>query len=746
MLLLVLKLLPIIFIVIIQGEFLHAQKVKQTESKESLNPKNIRIEYKSAEITIDGFLNEVVWNTLTPVSSFTQREPHEGAPVSEKTELRIFYDKDKIYFGIVCYDRTPEKIVANVLKRDATLENSDYFEIILDTFHDHRNGFYFATNPLGTKRDVLLRDEGNSLNEDWNGIWECKSKIGKFGWSSEIVIPFKTLRFRDGDEITWGANFGRMIARKREESYWTPILRSYGMWGKYKVSKFGHIEGLKNITHGSKFELRPYILGGAVKEYEQSDNTLDGDFNSGLDFKYRLTPNFTADFTYKTDFAQVEADLEQVNLTRFSLYYPEKRDFFLEGANIFRFGERFDPFDPGKNTLFFSRTIGITEDGEQIPVLGGARMTGKVSDYNVGFINMLTDEKTYYEDDNEKVTVPRTNYSVFRIKKDILSRSSIGFITTNKQEHSTGYYNRALGIDANFALHTNLQLGGFLAKTFTPGLEGKDYAGYFDFDYLSDFFIANFSYIDIGENFDSQMGFIKRTDIRRYKCAIGIGPRPGVLNIRQIFFGPELGEYSTDHTNRLLTRTIQPFMVIIFQDGSMLMMNFNDNYEYLTEEFEIRDDTVIREGIYKFRNLFAMFNTDQSKNVYFSGTMTSGQFFNGKILSFSFEPTVKPRYNFEINLRYARNILDLPVENGKFNTNIMGTRLTYSFTPDLYVKLFAQYNDMMETGTINFLLNYIYKPGMNFFLVYDEYYEDGSYKTGLKNRVLKAKLNYVLSF
>jgi len=739
------KLLPglLIFIFVINCSLI-AEEIQVKGRREKLNHE-IRIKKLKTNIKIDGILNEEIWNTITPVSDFIQREPLEGILSSEKTEVRVFYDENNIYFAITCLDNQPERIVANVLKRDVLLENNDYFEIIIDTYHDHRNGFYFATNPLGAKRDALLRDEGNNFNLNWNGIWECRSNIGDYGWSAEILIPFKTLRFRDGNDSIWGINFGRMIARKREESYWTPVLRSYGIWGKYKVSKFGHMVGLSGIIYKGKVELRPYILSGGIKDFENENNDLQKELNFGLDVKYKLSSHFIADLTYKTDFAQVEADLEQVNLSRFDLYYPEKRDFFLEGANIFRFGERFDPGAPGRNTLFFSRKIGITNDGNQIPLLGGVRMTGKVSDYNVGFLNLMTEEKSYYDSADKKVTIPKTNYTVLRIKKEVLAKSNIGFITLNKQERSTGEYNRGIGLDANFSLYTNLQFGGFLAKTFTPGLKNKDYAGYLEFDYLSDFYNASFSYLDIGENFDAQMGFVKRSDIRSYKFSTGIGPRPGILNIRQIFIGPELGNYITDHNNKLLTRSWTPFLVIVFQDGTSILLTYQAHYEYLWEDFEIRNNTVIPESVYKFNNFFTQFNTDQSKNFYISGSMLSGEFFNGKILSFDIAPTVKPLFNFEVNLRYSKNILELPIENGNFTTNILGTRLTYSFSPDLYAKLFIQYNDSEKSGTINFLLNYIYKPGMNFFLVYNEFYDNGGTKSDLKNRVLKAKINYVLN-
>nr|MQY60220.1 hypothetical protein [bacterium] len=323
----------------------------------------------SQPITVDGYLKETLWKRAHFVNNFIQKEPNEGAPATEPTEIRVLFDDLYLYIGVVCFDSQPEKIVANEMRRDGELQNDDYFEVFIDASHDHRNAFYFAVNPLGARRDALIRDEGSNINWNWDGIWIAKAKRTERGWTAEIAIPFYTLRFKKSKNQTWGINFGRHIARKREEIYWSPILRDYGWFGKYKVSYCGHLQGLENLNKGNRIQLMPYLIGGGIQEEEEDSLSRSGDL--GLDLKYRLTSNLTADMTVNTDFAQVEADQEQFNMTRFSLFFPEKRGFFLEGADIFRVGERYRAYEPPSTLLFFSRTIGLSEDGREIPVIGG---------------------------------------------------------------------------------------------------------------------------------------------------------------------------------------------------------------------------------------------------------------------------------------------------------------------------------------------------------------------------------------
>jgi hypothetical protein len=391
-------------------------------------------------VNVDGRLDEADWKIAPAAGDFIQTEPEEGRPATEATEVRVLFDDRNIYFGVICRDSRPDRIVANEMRRDAELQNNDFFEITLDTYNDHRNAFYFSVNPLGAQRDGLIRDEGANINREWDGIWVVRTQRTGEGWTAEIAIPFRTLRFNKDVDQTWGVNFGRSVARKREESYWTPILRNYGFMGKMKMSFFGHLTGLSGLKQGQRVQIAPYVIGGGNKE--EAGAPFRGKGEAGLDLKYRLTSNVTADLTVNTDFAQVEADQEQFNLTPYSLFFPEKREFFLEGADIFRFGERSQEHEMPSTLLFFSRSVGLSEDGKEVPVLGGVKVTGKAGRYDLGVLDILTSRTSYLNDDDERVDIERANSSVFRIKRDIFEKSSVGFIGLSKDLLDGGEHNR----------------------------------------------------------------------------------------------------------------------------------------------------------------------------------------------------------------------------------------------------------------------------------------------------------------
>ena len=375
-----------------------------------------------APVVLDGDLKDEFWHRARVIDAFTQREPHEGRPASERTAVRVVYDNDTLFIGVMCFDDNPDLIVADEMRRDAELKDNDFIEIILDPFLSRRNGFYFAVNPLGARRDALIRDDGANINWDWDGIWDAEVRRTRHGWSAEIAVPFATLRFKQEEEQIWGINFGRHIARKREEVYWAPILRDYGREGQYKISYFGRMTGLRDLKPGQRFQIMPYLIGGGEKT--ESGEPFRGTGDVGIDLKARVTSNLTADVTWNTDFAQVEADQEKFNLTRFNLFFPEKRSFFLEGADIFRMGERFRKRET-PTLLFFSRSIGLSDDGVEIPIVGGARVTGKVGPYDLGVMDLVTDRAAYTEDE-ERIQIEKSNYAVMRLKRDLFRKSTIG--------------------------------------------------------------------------------------------------------------------------------------------------------------------------------------------------------------------------------------------------------------------------------------------------------------------------------
>ncbi|OGU56474.1 MAG: hypothetical protein A2V66_05760, partial [Ignavibacteria bacterium RBG_13_36_8] len=570
---------------------------------------NITANSINTSITIDGVFDEEAWRSSTWINRFIQREPNEGTEVSESTEACILFDTDNLYIGFRCLDSEPDKIVANEMRRDQPLLNNDFIEIYFDTYHDHRIAFFFGTNPLGAQWDgIIISDESfDQHNWDWNGVWENVSLIDDNGWYAEIRIPFKTLRFNNAEEQIWGINFARNIPRKREEAYWTPILRDYGYWGKYKLSLFGHLTGLRNIAQPEKWQIKPYTLFGIQRDIEESTEHK-GKFDVGLDVKYLLTSNLTIDLSVKTDFAQVEADQEMVNLTRFELFFPEKREFFLEGASIFRFGERaFSPIIPA-TVLFFSRRIGLSDDNEVVPLIGGLKLTGKTDSYNIGFMNMLADKIKYVNDDGDSVSIPITNYTAFRLKKDISTNSFIGVLGLNKESLENKSFNRTFGVDANFFLSNNAQVSMFAAKTSTPDMKGKDLAFYGDFIYMDDLWTILFSQNSIQDNFNPEMGFAPRTGVRKTQINFGISPRPGILSIRQLTLFNDFN-YIAKQNGELESRVIFYGLYSVFENGANGFGMLIQEYEQLDEEFEVHDDVNIQPGVYKFNYFYGEFQS-----------------------------------------------------------------------------------------------------------------------------------------
>ena len=697
----------------------------------------------TGSIRIDGRLDEPDWQRSALSVSFTQREPHEGEPVSEKTEIRILYDDRNLYIGFRCWDSDVSKIVANEMRRDATLLDNDCVTIVLDTYHDHRTAFCFATNPLGVQRDGIITADvtDEEQNWDWNGVWENASSIDSLGWTAEIAIPFQTLRFQKGDSLIWGANFSRMIPRNREEAYWSVVLRDYGWAGKYRISTYGHLDGLQGIKQPGDSELKPFVLLGGQRDFEKQ-SSYDLKRTLGLDAKYHLTPNLTADISVNTDFAQVEADQEQTNLTRFELLFPEKRDFFLEGASIFRFGERTgSPMMPA-SFLFFSRRIGLSSDNTLIPLLGGVKVTGKAGGLNIGFLDMTGDRSTYLNDNDEQVSEPRTNFGVLRVRQDILANSSVGLIAMNKQSLDNGAYNRNIGVDANIYLTPNLQLGGFFAKTFSPGLDGNDGAAYGDVYYSDDMWTLLVNHNTIEDNFNPEMGYFPRTGIRKTEVSFGISPRPKILNLRQVALFNDF-YYITNQQNGLEERYNYTGFWSQFEDGSAWIGIMSWNLEHLTDVFEVHDSVNILPGTYRFANAFTEFDSDKSRSLSGSLTGTVGQFYDGTIVGFGLGLNIKVGAHWTWNLRYERNAVE--VSAGRFTDNIFGSRITYTFTPKLFAKAFIQWNSDKEEILANMLLNFIHTPGSDLFLVYNEDVTTHSGSISSRDRTILLKFTYLFN-
>ena len=673
----------------------------------------------SEEIKVDGVFDESVWQSVEPIRQLYQIQPDQGEPATEQSEVRILYDDKKLYFGFIFFDSEMDKIVANDMRRDSEgLRSNDYGFLLLDTYNDRRNAVFFRFTPVGGIEDTAVSNSGGSLNTSWDIVWECRCRINEDHWTVEIAIPFSQLRFEQSDVMNWGVNFGREIARKQEIAAWNEAPKTYGGLAKYRTAYFGTLEGLEGISPSRHLELLPYVLPGmsSVPETEKTQ----GVFEAGLDLKYGLTPNLTADLTFNTDFAQVEADQEQVNLTRFSLFFPEQRPFFLEGASIFDVGIPRTSFRrPPPLLLFYSRRIGLAEE-RAIPLLGGGKVTGKIGPYGIGILNVLADK---FEDDGTETSEadifnePRTNYSVVRVNRDILSGSTVGAILVNKQDADA--YNRTTGLDFSYRPTREINLQGLWARTFETDVLGKSNAFSLTGDWRTNLFRLNGSYMDIGEDFNPEVGFVQRADIRRFRGDASYTPWPGKFGIREIQIGPEIDLILTQD-NEVETQEITFDTRFSFETGDDIGFQLKNTTENLNEEFLIQDISIPVED-YNFTSFRTSIRTSSSRMITARLQVEIGEFYSGTRRGFSIEATVRPTARFSIEPFIEFNRITLTDE--EFDANAFGGRVGYSFSTTLFTKLFTQWSTDTDIISANFLVNYIYRPGSDFYLVLNQTYD-----------------------
>ena len=693
--------------------------------------------YQSIEI--DGEFNEEDWQNAKTIARLIQYEPIEGELISQPTEIRILYDAKEIYFGFTCFDSDMSKMVANEMRRDGSgrdgLRENDHVSILLDTYNDRRNGFFFRVNPLGAKEDIALINSGESRNQAWDAIWTCRTKINDDHWTAEIGIPFSQLRFSKSDEMTWGLNLGRSLMRNQEDATWAPLSKAHGFFARYRTDVIGNLVGLKGITPSRNLELLPYVLPG-VNRIEE-DKQTDGVFGYGLDLKYGITSNLTADLTYNTDFAQVEADQEQVNLTRFSLFFPEKRPFFLEGAGLFDFGIPRTSFRrPPPLLLFYSRRIGL-EEGRAIPIIGGGKITGKAGPYGLGMLNVFTNKFLDETDPEEIIDVSRTNYSVLRLTRDIFSGSRIGLIGINKQDTDT--YNRASGLDFTYRPVDSLDVRGLWARTFEADVTGQNNALYVGSTWRNRDLRLEGLYMDIGENFNPGVGYIQREGIRRINGQMRYSPRLSKFGVRQIYTGPEF-DFILNQDNQLETQEITLTNYFRFESGAYIGFLPKRTTEHLDEDFEIRDGIIIPPGEYSFTEMMIRGSTDDTKALTGQYSVNFGNFYNGSRWGFTLDAGFKPNGRLNVQPIFQFNRVTLPQD--AFNASIFGARVGYSFSTTLFAKIFAQWNSDDDIVVTNVLLNYIYRPGSDFYLVFNQIYETGGTRTALDESTVVAKMTY----
>ena len=686
--------------------------VTRSPSKDDSN-RRIRILRITEAIKIDGSLDEPVWTQAEPANEFRQQEPNEGSPASEKTEVRLLFDDKNIYVGIHAFDSEPSHINARELVRDAGFSNDDKIEVILDTYHDRRNAYRFAVNPLGTQQDALITDEGRDVNLSWDAPWTSKGRIDREGWTVEIAIPLTTLRFTEGAE-TWGLNFARIIRRKHEENLWTSWQRSFGL---ERISQAGQLFGVQKIKRPRLKEIKPYASGGWRQGVPLiGENGFDAGVQgkAGLEVaKLGITPSLTAEFTANPDFGQAEVDTQIVNLTRFSVFFPEKREFFLENAGIFLFGRS------EVNQLFFTRRIGLTDGGAPVPIDYGAKITGKAGKYNLGFLQVQTRQ---LGDVNTTFGVPRQHFTVARVKRDILNRSYLGAMFVNREGATSSRgtrYNRAAGIDAEFNPTDHYQLKVFLAGTATPGLRGSFLGARFDSRFENNLWRFSTVYEDNGSNFNPEVGFVERPGIRQYFGQLAYKPRPQFIpHVREMEFETQL-EYYADRGGKLSTRQTELSWETRFRNSAVVFFRpIEDVTDVISAPFEIRRGIVIPAGAYRFNRPRVSFTSNTSKPLVVNARYQWGNFYSGKRDQISAGLTLRPNAHLLFDFSNSFNSVRLP--QGDFTTNLFAGRVNYNFSRKLLTSALLQVNSAARLSVINVRLRYIYRPNSDFFVIYNQ--------------------------
>ena len=697
----------------------------------SLTVQNLENE---AEVVLDGQVTDRAWTEVEPYTGFTQQNPIEGAPASERTEVRLLLGERMLYVGIILFDSDPSQILVTDSRRDGQLNETDSVQIIFDTFNDNQSGFLFGTNPVGIEYDGQVAGEGQTggtnqqagrggarrgqvsgWNPNWDGDWMVRSTITERGWETEMAIPLKTLRYTPGENQIWGFNVVRNIRRKNEQVFLAPIPRGYEL---YRVSLAAKLEGL-NLPGRRDVKVTPYGLGRTAQDNLAVTEQRQSDLEAGIDVKWGVTPNVTADFTLNTDFAQVEADEQQINLTRFPLFFPEKRPFFLENASTFSFGA------PQEVDLFFSRRIGL-ESGLPIPILGGARMSGKVGAFNVGILDMQTREATNKRTGN--LISPAENFFVTRVQREI-GRSNFGAIFVNRQQTGTPTpdrpeYNRAYGVDANIQVTENTKLFTFLAGSTSPGEVGTDYSGRALATYANNLWSGHVGYTQVGERFNAETGFVPRRGFRKPEARFFLNYQPkkypwirrfsphvtwntyydfnGLVETSRGHFHffeiqPQVGGRFGARLDRMQDRPLTPFPIYLDPSG---------------------DSVIIPPGFYTWNEWTVEYYGNPSAPLFFNAVYTWGDFYDGDLNRFDVSLNARVGAKIQASVGWRHDDIKLP--GGDFTTDLVPVRFNYSFTPLMNIQALLQYNSQTADISSNVRLALLNRSGTGLFFVYND--------------------------
>ena len=713
--------------------------VQTTDAQGRVTVRAVRV---SEGIVLDGRLTEEIYGEIPPMGGFIQQEPNEGEPATEASDVWVMFDDRNLYVAARLWDSQPDRIVANEMRRDHwNIGRGGSLTVAIDTFYDRRNGFIFQTNPLGAIRDAQVTGERNE-NGDWNTVWDVRTAWFDGGWTVEMAIPFKSLRYQERPGQVWGLNVQRNVRWKNEQSFLSPVPASYSFGAINKFSSAATLVGIQTPAMAKNLELKPYAISTVATDRNATpslDNDVAGDL--GFDLKYGLTRGLTADFTVNTDFAQVEADEEQVHLTRFSLFFPEKREFFLEGQGVFNFGGRQNRiWGPGGDTpiLFHSRRIGLG-DGGQEPIRAGGRVTGRAGKYTIGLLNMQTGESD--------AGATATNFSVVRLRRDIFRRSTIGIMGTQRSVSlDSAGSNQVYGADASFAFFQNLNIDTYYALSRTPDRSGDDSSYRTSVENRGDRYGFEYEHLLVGDNFNPEIGFVRRRDFRLNRGQLRFSPRPGFTNVVRKFSYSAGINHFTNGAGALETREVDGRFEMELQNGDNWSLDYTNSYEFLDEPFWIADDVTIPIGAYDFQDLRTSYQFGPQRKISGWASVGHGSFFDGTRTEASYRGRIEVTPRLSVEPQISVDWVDLPA--GSFTSTLVGSRVTYTASPRMFVGALVQYNSSRSALNTNIRLRWEYQPGSDLFIVYSEGRETDflPHESGLRNRGLAIKLTRLLRF
>jgi hypothetical protein len=663
---------------------------------------------------VDGVLDDPLWAGVEAVTHFVQAEPDEGQPATHATVVRIAFDGAYLYVAAYCHD-DPNRLVVTDIRKDFAREAQDGFEVILDTFGDRRNGYVFATNPAGARADEQVTNEGRDVNTSWDAPWTVRTRQVSDGWTLEMAIPLRSLRVRT-DAGPWGVNFLRRIRRNNEVAYWAPIPRSYTL---ARLSLAGNLTGLNSSSKVRDLRVRPYVAGETVRETGTA--AFDRHGNAGLDLKYGLTKGLTLDVTINPDFAQSEADEQQVNLSQFSQFFPEKRDFFLENSGMFYLGDTprnrriaLAPSVDEDLLLFFSRRMGLSDSGQRIGIDGGVRLTGQEGGFQVGALALRTRDLDS--------TVPGSDYAVVRLRRNVFAASDVGAIfMARSAPRDRGNFNRVYGVDANVRLPARVDWSSYVVNSETPGLSGPSYAWYSSLNREANFVHTKGGVLSIGDTFNDELGFFRRTGVMKWLLDTGIRPRFASLRrlgIREMH--PHVvWDYYTDHSLHRVAKQLHNGYTFFLNNGGFTELSVNQKAQLLTDAFGL-DPYVdsLPPGYYSWTEYQWRLTSDESRAISVGLTGITGGLWNGTQRTVNASVTVRPSYHLTASLGVQRTSGELP--GGDFVRAIWTGRANYSFTTNMFLDALTQYDAERHRLNLNMRFNFIHHPLSNLYLVWNE--------------------------